>query len=42
MLTPKMSIRRNNVIKTYETLIEHVYEGKAGFKVQYNTILLLY
>lgn len=31
MLTPKMSLRRNNVIKIYESLIEEVYDGSKGY-----------
>jgi len=30
MLTPKMSLRRNNVLKTYATLIDELYKGERG------------
>jgi hypothetical protein len=33
MLTPKMSIRRKNVIKAYEQLIEDVYSGRKGHRI---------
>lgn len=30
MLTPKMSLRRNNVLKTYSEQVEAMYAGKLG------------
>lgn len=33
MLTPKMSIRRNNVVKAYMPIIDGMYTGEQGFKV---------
>ena len=30
MLTPKMSLRRNNVLKAYESLIDDMYSGAKG------------
>ena len=30
MLTPKMSLRRNNVLKAYLELIEKAYKGEVG------------
>eukprot|EP01041_Mallomonas_annulata_P008863 gene8863-18361_t len=32
MLTPKMSMRRNNIMKAYQQLIDDIYDNKAGFK----------
>ena len=37
MLTPKMSIRRNNVMKTYGDLILGIYDGKTGTTVTHKT-----
>ena len=34
MLTPKMSLRRNNILAAYGELIEDVYKGKAGHVVR--------
>ncbi len=36
MLTPKMSVRRKNVVAAYETLIENAYAGTAGFPLKHN------
>lgn len=33
MLTPKMSIRRNNVLKRYQGLIDDMYTDKTGHRV---------
>lgn len=33
MLTPKLSIRRNNVMKAYGHLIEDMHNGKGGVKL---------
>jgi long-chain acyl-CoA synthetase len=33
MMTPKMSLRRNNIIKAYLPLIESIYSGKDGYAV---------
>jgi hypothetical protein len=30
MLTPKMSVRRKNVVSAYERLIADMYEGRQG------------
>jgi hypothetical protein len=35
MMTPKMSLRRNNVYKAYEHIIQDVYAGKTGNKIVY-------
>mmetsp|Transcript_5137 Transcript_5137/g.7857 ORF Transcript_5137/g.7857 Transcript_5137/m.7857 type:complete len:666 (-) Transcript_5137:128-2125(-) len=35
MLTAKMSLRRNNILKNYTSLIEDVYTGKVGNNVKY-------
>ena len=34
MLTPKMSLRRNNVLKVYSDLLRDIYDDKVGFPVQ--------
>ena len=36
MLTPKMSLRRKNVLEMYMPLINDMYAGNAGFKVAKN------
>ena len=33
MLTPKMSIRRNNVLKRYQGLIDDMYANRTGHSV---------
>ena len=35
MMTAKLSIRRNNVMKVYEGLIESMYRGETGHKIDY-------
>jgi long-chain acyl-CoA synthetase len=35
MMTPKMSFRRNNIMKAYAPLIEDMYNNKSGTKVTY-------
>jgi long-chain acyl-CoA synthetase len=35
LLTPKMSLRRKNIMAVYGTLIEALYKGEAGVKVQH-------
>jgi len=35
MLTPKMSLRRNNVAKVYQHLIDDMYEGKGGHRTHH-------
>lgn len=34
MLTPKMSVRRKNVVAAYEKLIADMYEGRQGALVK--------
>ena len=34
MLTPKMSLRRNNIIKVYSGLLEEVYKGTKGVQLK--------
>lgn len=34
MVTAKMSLRRNNIMKAYSGLIEDMYDGKAGQEIQ--------
>lgn len=34
-MTPKLSLRRNNVVKAYETLIADIYANKLGNKIEY-------
>jgi long-chain acyl-CoA synthetase len=36
MLTPKLSLRRKNVLEKYMPLINDMYAGNAGFKVAKN------
>jgi len=38
MLTPKMSLRRNNILKRYAPLIEDIYELKTGSTVSVNAM----
>eukprot|EP00595_Chromulina_sp_UTEXLB2642_P000701 CAMPEP_0196761274 /NCGR_PEP_ID=MMETSP1095-20130614/429_1 /TAXON_ID=96789 ORGANISM="Chromulina nebulosa, Strain UTEXLB2642" /NCGR_SAMPLE_ID=MMETSP1095 /ASSEMBLY_ACC=CAM_ASM_000446 /LENGTH=537 /DNA_ID=CAMNT_0042110559 /DNA_START=460 /DNA_END=2073 /DNA_ORIENTATION=+ len=33
MLTPKMSLRRNNILKTYESIVDGLYKGKEGYSL---------
>ncbi len=35
MLTPKLSLRRNNVVKAYDHLLQSIYEGKTGHQITY-------
>lgn len=35
LLTAKMSLRRNNIIKFYAGLIEEIYQEKEGFTISY-------
>lgn len=35
MLTPKMSIRRKNVISHYQTLISGMYSGSEGISIKH-------
>jgi long-chain acyl-CoA synthetase len=34
LLTPKMSLRRKNIMGVYGDLIEKLYKGEAGVKVE--------
>ena len=34
MLTPKMSLRRNNILKVYSSLIDDMYSGKGGYEIK--------
>lgn len=36
-LTAKMSLRRNNILKTYTPLIDEMYQNKEGFTISYET-----
>jgi long-chain acyl-CoA synthetase len=35
MQTPKMSLRRPNVLKAYQQKIDDMYDGKIGHRIQY-------
>jgi long-subunit acyl-CoA synthetase (AMP-forming) len=35
MLTPKMSLRRNNVCKVYDAELQEMYSGKGGYRIKY-------
>jgi hypothetical protein len=35
MLTPKMSLRRNNVCKVYDAELQEMYSGKGGHRIKY-------
>lgn len=35
MMTPKMSIKRNNVLKVYSSLVQDAYDEKLGYKINY-------
>ncbi len=34
-MTPKLSLRRNNIMKVYESLIESMYNTHAGHRIHY-------
>jgi hypothetical protein len=34
-MTPKLSLRRKNVLTIYQPLIDGMYAGKMGHRVQY-------
>lgn len=38
MMTPKMSLRRNNILKTYGEKIADVYENKSGVQLKKTSI----
>ena len=35
MLTPKMSLRRLNIAKAYESLVQDMYDGKIGNRIDF-------
>ena len=34
MLTPKMSLRRNNILKAYSGLLDELYSGAKGTQLK--------
>lgn len=34
-LTPKMSLRRNGILKAYQSILDRMYAGQEGFKITY-------
>ncbi len=37
-MTPKLSLRRKNVLSVYQPLIDGMYAGKMGHRVNYKPI----